>query len=55
MSSDQQKASGNKPCFFRFEESYRGTVQNALPFAMNSEFSDVLKETMVSHIQGQDM
>lgn len=43
--------------FLRFEESYKGTVQNALPFAMNSEFSDVLKETMVSHAEscGENM
>lgn len=30
----------------KFAESYTGTIQSALPFAMNSEFSDVLKESM---------
>lgn len=32
----------------RFKESYKEpAIQSALPFAMNSEFADVLKETMV--------
>ena len=32
----------------RFEEMYRdSSIQNALPFAMNSDFSVVLKEEMV--------
>lgn len=33
----------------KFEESYRGTIPSALPFAMNSEFADVLKDTMIHY------
>jgi len=33
---------------YRFLDSYKGSIQTALPFAMNSEFSNVLKEMMVS-------
>ena len=35
----------------RFEDAYRDVISSALPFAMNSEFSGVLKMEMVSIIR----